>query len=156
MLLFIFTLSIFTTDMTMEQTMNKRDLIELLVDLLDEDEIKRLIEEKIASDRLRLEKLEHLSQQFGITTIPVDKIPDDGEYESASAGVLHILQEAGRPIGNKEIRVRFKELYGQEIKQATLGNILWKGKNKKRYKKTGGTRHAKWKICPSDAKAVGG
>lgn len=133
--------------------MDKRALIEALIELLDEQsmlEIRLIVERAIASQRDRLDKLQQLSLRFG-GQVPSDK-PSTGPSGTKvpvangvplTVALTRILKEARQPLGNQDIRSRYEELYGKPISSSSVGNTLWKFKDK-RFKKTGSSRWARW------------
>ena len=140
---------------------SKREMIEMLVDLLDESELSSIIENVIEAKSSQLSRLQELSSRLAGTSnqspqsMPFNQdIPEDIEGDTAGQAVLRILKAATRPIGNSEIRKRYSELYGKEISGSGVGNALWKGKNKNLYRKVGsraGARYTKWKYVGDES-----
>jgi len=139
---------------------NKRELIETLVALVEEDELRSIVDNVIEAQRAKLNKLRELSSRLsgkphavedgGLTD---DDYPENLEFGTASSAVLKILREAKKSMSNGDIRKRYLELFGKPITPSAVGNALWKGKKKKQFKKvgaTGSTRYTKWKYVRQD------
>ena len=115
--------------------MNKEAVIGTLVEILGEEDVQDLIKNAIQSQHIRLDKLKKLSA-----------FSDEDENGSAKSAIIKILGEAGRPLNNGEIRAQYKILYGEEIPLSTVGNTLWRGRDKL-FKKSGtGSRWVKWTL----------
>ena len=129
---------------------SKRELIEAMIELLDEDEIRSLLKMAISDKRKQLNKLQQLSET---PTLFDSEDFDDLEDDTASGAVLRILREAKKPMSNSDIRRRYNELFKKGIKSSTIGNALWKGKQENLYMKVGskkGTRYTKWRYVHKD------
>ena len=138
--------------------MDKRELIETLVELLDEAEIGHIVEKAIQDNRARLTKLEQLSVKLTIplgSASPVEGSSRKSEQRvtvnagdvTAVEAICRILKEANKPMANQAIRHRYFEIYNNTISASTIGNTLWRHKGKLfRKDGRGGTRWAKWKL----------
>jgi len=135
--------------------MDKRELVETLITLLDDQELQSIVDKVIKEKQTQLSKLQQLSMKLSIkpdssvVSVPVHY----SEEITAPEAVLRIMREAGKPLSNSEIRKRYSELYGgKELKANTLGNVLWKGKQENIYKKldSRGSRYTKWVYIGSE------
>lgn len=139
---------------------SKRELIETLVGMIEEDELRAIVESVIEARQAKLRKLQQLSLKLSGESNPNESEGggnDDGltasEADTASTAVERILREATKPLGNGEIRKQYEALYGKSITSSAVGNALWKGKKKKLFKKVGATgspRYTKWKYVKQD------
>ena len=132
---------------------SKRELVETLVALIDEDELRTIVGTVIEAQTRRLNKLQQLSLELSGGEITPSLYQSDGSEEdpgeeTAGRAVLKILKDADRPLGNSDIRKRIYELYRKQIKPSTVGNVLWKGKKSGLFRKvpsSSGSRWTKWR-----------
>lgn len=141
--------------------MDKRALIEELVETLSEGELRSIVEMAIQAQRERLGKLEQLSSQFSTGSRRwssalhrVERV-ENIEDSTAKAAMIKILGEAEKPLLNAEIRGRYEAIYGKKISSSTVGNTLWRDKDKL-FKKSGkGTRWIKWEFIKGEESLSG-
>lgn len=137
--------------------MDKRELIEALVEVLGEEswpELQSIVNRAIEVQRTRLVRLQQLSAKLAGGSVPVS--PEKSEEAelfdlsgarngTAKKAIFNIMSEAGKPLGNEEIRKRYYVLYGKEISMTLVGNTLWRDKGKI-YQNSGHGRWTKWEL----------
>ena len=137
---------------------NKRELLETMIELLGEDEIRSILKTVIQDKSKQLSKLQQLSLKLSgnsVSTVNEIRVYDsfeELENDTASVAVLRILKEATKPMSNSDIRKQYYQLFGKEMKASTIGNALWKGQKEKLFAKIGskGTRYTKWRYVHQD------
>jgi hypothetical protein len=132
--------------------MNKSALIRDLMELLeDKDELEAFrvyVDSRVQAHRQRLLKLETVSQRLSDNGRGGAGTDSEGSTPDA---VIAILKEANRPLGSKDIREAYYRKFNSELNSTTLGNILWRGQNRKLFKKSGSTRYARWRLISQAA-----
>lgn len=136
-------------DKEIELIKSKKQLVETLIDLVGEDDLRVIVAGVIEAQKRKLSKLEQLSLELsgGVQAKPPASVSadlDESDQESAPQAVHKVLQEAEKPLGNSEIRLRIKKRFGTDPKPATIGNALWKGSKKGLYKKVSSSRGSRW------------